>query len=217
MALLDTQAFRRTSRHWSRWGYGLLALLVAVLTSNPATGADIILLPVVRAALVASSAAAPTAASEYALKAVFLFNFTKYVEWPATAFSDAQAPFVIGVLGDDPFGSVLDETVRGEKVNGRVLIIRHYSSKEEIKDCQILFISASEAGQLEQITATLKGRSVLTVGDFDKFTDRGGMIGLTMEKNKIHLKINLETAKAANLTISSNLLRVAEVTGHAKE
>jgi YfiR/HmsC-like len=199
MAILGVLALLCASRHRSRWGCGLLALAVALFAVSTAPAAD------------------PGAASEYQIKAVFLFNFTKYVDWPATAFADAQAPLVIGVLGDDPFGVALDETVQGEKVNGRALVVRRYHQKEEIKDCQILFVSQTEAPQLEQIVAGLKGRSVLTVGDTDKFTDRGGMIWLVTENNKIRLKINLDAAKAANLTISSNLLRAAEVTGHTKD
>ncbi len=125
--------------------------------------------------------------------------------------------FCYRILGDNPFGAVLDEAVRGEKVNGRTLVVRRFSTKEEVKDCQVLFVSQSEAAQLEQIVAGLKGRNVLTVGDMEKFTDRGGMIGLVTENNKIRMKINLDAVKAANLTISSNLLRAAEVTGHAKD
>lgn len=189
----------RPARLRSSRGWAVLALAALAVRLAPA-------------AAPAAPPASPAIASEYQLKAVFLFNFTKYVEWPATAFADAQAPFVIGVLGDDPFGSALDDTVRGEKVNGRTLVVRRYSARDEIKNCQILFISQSEAARLEQIVAVLKGRNVLTVGDFDKFTDRGGMIGLVTEKNKVRLKINLEAAKAAGLTISSNLLRAAEIT-----
>jgi len=208
METLDVLALRCACHHRFHWGRGLLVLAVALQAASAAPAAS---------PPVAPPPASPTTASEYQLKAVFLFNFTKYVEWPAATFTDSQAPFVIGVLGDDPFGPALDETVRGEKVNGRALVVRRYTAKEEIKDkdCQILFISQSEASRLEQIVAALKGRGVLTVGDFDKFTDRGGMIWLVTENNKIRLKINLEAAKAANLTISSNLLRAADVAGHA--
>jgi hypothetical protein len=204
MEALDVLAARCACRHRFRWSRGWLVFALALL----AVGA------VQTAASAAPSAANPTIASEYQLKAVFLFNFTKYVEWPTAAFADTQAPMVIGVLGDDPFGTALDEVVRGEKVGGRALVVRRYTAKEEIKDCQILYISQSETSRMEQIVTSLKGRSVLTVGDFDKFTDRGGMIWLVTENNKIRLKINLEAAKAANLTISSSLLRAAEVTGH---
>src|SRR5712664_1838664 len=107
---------------------------------------------------------APTPASpEYQLKAVFLFNFAQFVEWPPTAFPEAKAPLVIGVLGDDPFGPYLDETVRGEKVNNRPLVVQRFRQVEEIKTCHVLFISRSERERLGQILAGLKGRNILAV------------------------------------------------------
>jgi hypothetical protein len=148
---------------------------------------------------------------EYQVKAVFLFNFAQFVDWPARAFSEPEAPLTIGVLGEDPFGSYLDETVRGEKVNGRRLIVQRYRRMGDVKICHVLFISRSEADRLEQILGSLKGRNVLTVGDTDDFASRGGMIALATEKNKVRLRINLEAVKAANLTVSSKLLRVAEI------
>jgi hypothetical protein len=149
---------------------------------------------------------------EYQLKAVFLFNFAQFVDWPPKAFPDPQAALVIGVLGDDPFGSYLDETVRGEKVNNRPLLVQRYRRVAEIRTCQVLFISPSETDRLEQILTGLKGRNILTVGDSEDFALRGGMIQLVTEKNKIRMRINLEAVKSASLTISSKLLRVAETT-----
>jgi hypothetical protein len=148
---------------------------------------------------------------EYQVKAVFLFNFAQFVEWPSPAFPEVQTPLVIGVLGEDPFGAYLDETVRGETVNNRPLVVRRFRSVEEIDTCHVLFISRSETGRVEQIVASLKGRSILTVGDADGFAKRGVMIRLTTVDNKIRLRINLERANAANLKISSKLLRPAEV------
>jgi len=148
---------------------------------------------------------------EYQVKAVFLFNFAQFVDWPAKAFPEPQAPMIIGVLGNDPFGAYLDETVRGEKVNGRPLVVQRYRRVGEIKNCHVLFISQSETDRLEQILTSLKGRNILTVGDRDDFTARGGMILLFNEKNKIRMRINLEAVAAANLVISSKLLRVAEL------
>jgi hypothetical protein len=148
---------------------------------------------------------------EYQVKAVFLFNFAQFVEWPSPALPEAKAPLVIGVLGEDPFGAYLDETVRGETVNNRPLVVRRFRSVNEIDTCHVLFISRSEADRLEQIVASLKGRSILTVGDTDGFAKRGVMIRFMTVDNKIRLRINLERANAANLKISSKLLRPAEV------
>jgi uncharacterized protein DUF4154 len=162
-------------------------------------------------------ASAQTGASrEYQVKAVFLFNFAQFVEWPPAAFAGANSPIVIGVLGENPFGTDLDETLRGETVNNRPLEVRRYHRLDEIKTCHVLFISRSEANRLEQILVSLKDRSILTVGDGEDFVQRGGMIRLATAQNKIRLIINVDAAKAANLTISSKLLRAAELVTPSK-
>jgi len=153
----------------------------------------------------------PEVAGDYKIKAVFLFNFSQFVDWPAAAFSAAGAPFVIGVLGEDPFGPYLDQAVTGEVVDGRPLTVARYRQAGDIKFCHILFISRSEGSRLSQILDSVKGRSILTVSDLDGFADRGGMIQLVRENNRIRLKVNLQAAKAANLTISSKLLRPGSV------
>lgn len=155
----------------------------------------------------------PTAASEYQLKAVFLFNFTQFVDWPPDAFGDEASPLVIGVLGTDPFGELLDEIVRGERVKGRPLVVQRYAHLEDVKACHVLFVSVSETARLKDIFAALKSRSILTVGDAEGFARRGGVISFATVDNKIRLKINLEAAQAAHLTISSKLLRPADIVG----
>jgi hypothetical protein len=165
------------------------------------------------ALLAAGSARAIAGPSEYQVKAVFLFNFTQFVDWPPQAFPGPDAPFVIGVLGQDPFGPHLDEVVRGETVNRRPLVIERYRSVAEIRDCNILFIGSTESGHLDEILAALKGRSILTVGDADPGGQRGVMIRLVNENNRIRLRIDVAAAKAGNLTISSKLLRPAEIVG----
>jgi YfiR/HmsC-like len=155
--------------------------------------------------------AQPMTPRETQVKAIFLFNFAHFVKWPAAAFPDSQSNFVIGVLGNDPFGAYLDEAVRGEVVNQRPLVIQRFQKAEEIKSCHVLFISRSEAGRIHQILSDLKGRSVLTVGDFEGFAKHGGMVRFANEKGKTHLKINIEAVKAADLVISSKLLRPAEI------
>lgn len=156
-------------------------------------------------------------APEYQVKAVFLFNFAQFVDWPPQAFLESKTPIVIGILGEDPFGAYLDETVRDEKVNDRSLTVQRYRRVEEIEVCHILFISRSEADRLGQILASLKDRNILTVGDADGFTERGGMIRFVIEKNKIRLRINLEAAKAGRLTLSSKLLRPAEIVAGGRD
>jgi len=146
-------------------------------------------------------------ASEYQIKAALLFNFAKFVSWPPQAFRDANTPLVIGILGRDPFGSHLDDTVRGERINNRQLVIRRYQSAAEINNCHVLFISRSESNRLDQIVAALKNRALLIVTDADG-GNGGVIIRFVTEGNKIRFKIDAEAAKAANLTISSKLLRL---------
>jgi uncharacterized protein DUF4154 len=148
---------------------------------------------------------------EYQVKAVFLFNFAQFVKWPAQAFPEAKTPLVIGVLGEDPFGDYLDELVRGEIVNNRSLVVKRYSRVEDIGLCHVLFISQSEARNWRKIFADLNGRNILTVGDIENFVPSGGMIGFASDKGKVRLKIDVETAEASGLTISSKLLRSAEI------
>jgi YfiR/HmsC-like len=172
------------------------------------------------AAFAATSAPAPVPAQtparaatvpEYQIKAVFLFNFAQFVEWPASAFPDSGGPLVIGVLGEDPFGSYLDETVRGETAHGRPIDVRRLDRLDEITGCHILFISRGELHRLDEIRSTLRGRSVLTVSDAEGFASRGGMIRFVTDRNRIRLRINLEAARAAHLTLSSKLLRPARI------
>ena len=151
------------------------------------------------------------ATREYQVKAVFLFNFAQFVEWPAAAFPDAATPITIGVLGDDPFGAALDEVVQGESVNGRAMAVRRYRRLEEVGPCHILYISESEIRRLGQITARLMNRAVLTVSDAEEAARHGVMIGLFTENNRIRLRINVEAARAAGLVISSKLLRPAVI------
>lgn len=152
---------------------------------------------------------------EFQVKAVFLYNFAQFVEWPAESFPSADSPLVIGVLGLDPFGTFLDETVQDEKVNGRALVVKRFRSIGEVRDCHILFVSGSEGGRAEEIVSALQGRSVLTVCDWEGLARHGAMIRFTTERNRVRLRINLEAAKAAGLNISSKLLRSAEsVTRH---
>jgi YfiR/HmsC-like len=147
---------------------------------------------------------------EYELKAVFLYNFTQFTDWPESAFAETNTPVTIGILGTDPFGRALEDTVKGETVRGHPLRIEHYRHAEEIKTCHILFISQSEARHTNEIVKSLKGKPVLTVADGDGPSTTEAVIRFVVESNKVHFRINLESANAANLVLSSKLLRVAE-------
>ena len=158
-----------------------------------------------------------TTSKEYQVKAVFLFNFAQFVEWPIQAFPEAKTPLVIGVLGEDPFGDYLDELVRGESVNSRTLVVKRYSRVEDVGTCHVLFISQSETRNSQKIFAGLNGRNILTVGDLENFVPSGGMIGFASDKGKVRLRINVETAESSGLKISSKLLRSAEIVTSGKK
>lgn len=156
-------------------------------------------------------AAGHTAADEYQVKAVFLFNFTRFIEWPAEVFPQADAPFVVGVFGNDPFGTNLDKVVKGESANGHPLVVRRVRNAAEAAACQILFIPQAENRRLDELVSALAKSSTLTVSDLPGASQRGVMIRLVTENARIRLRIDVEAARAAQLTISSNLLRAAEI------
>jgi hypothetical protein len=149
--------------------------------------------------------------TEYKFKAVFLFHFAQFVDWPANTFSSPQAPLVIGILGDNPFDNYLNETVQGENVNGHPMVIQLCHNLGDATNCQVLFISNSEKTRLDQTLAALKGKTILTVSDIDQFPEDGGIIGFVTVDGKIHFRINTDAARDANLVFSSKLLRLAEI------
>jgi hypothetical protein len=149
--------------------------------------------------------------AEYRVKAVFLFNFAQFVEWPQQTFRAPEAPFVIGILGNDPFGSELDTVVKGETVGQRRLQVERYRNVSELQDCNILYIARNEIEHLPQILAAVRGRSILTVSDADDADQSGVMIRLLTQRNHIRMQIDVGAAKRDNLTISSKLLRPAEI------
>src|SRR6186713_1533020 len=158
-----------------------------------------------------ASGAAP--ATEYQVKAAYLFNFGQFVEWPSEVWTTPDAPFAICVVGDDPFGRTLDDVVRGESVNGHPLVVRRHKDHKEATGCNILFIARSEAARLDDALVAVKGRHVLTVTDIDGADRAGAIIVLVSENNRVRMRINVAAAKTNRLVISSKLLRPAEVVG----
>ncbi|HVN80197.1 MAG TPA: YfiR family protein [Terriglobia bacterium] len=165
-------------------------------------------------ALIGSTTTAPAdspAFSEYQVKAAFLYNFARFVEWPSNAFPDAQAPILLGVIGEDPFGGALEQVIKGKTVNGRELVLKRLTRQQDLKGFHMLFVSSSEARHLSQIMESLKGKCVLTIGETEGFAQTGGVINFTLEENKVHFEINVDTAERAHLKISSKLLALAKV------
>jgi len=147
------------------------------------------------------------ATAAYQAKAEFLLNFARFVSWPEKSFAGPDAHFVIGVLGDNPFGHHLAETVRGEIVKGRKLEVRCFPSiMQNFESAQILFVSRSEKNKLRTIFGQLRDSAVLTVGDTDGFAQRGGMINFVVVQTNVHFEINTRATERVGLTISSKLL-----------
>ena len=165
-----------------------------------------ILLAALPFALVAPIKAGPPLPNEYAVKAVFVYNFSRFIDWPRQAFDSAGEPFIIGIVGEDPFGPLLAEAIQGEFYRGRPIQIRHFRGPGDIGRCHLLFISQANA-----ILASVAGRNVLTVGETEAFLDHGGMIAVIAEQNRVRLRINPASLRTVNLSVSSKLLQVADI------
>jgi hypothetical protein len=156
---------------------------------------------------------AQEALSEYQIKAAYLFNFLKFVEFPGDSFADPLAPIIIGVVGDDPFGNALPQVVAGKTVQGRDLVVHVYRAGEDFRGAHILFISASEKKRLSLILSSLRGSSVLTVADTAGFLDAGGMIQFLNENDRVRFAINVDATSQAKVKVSSKLLSLAKTVG----
>jgi hypothetical protein len=144
---------------------------------------------------------------EYQIKAVYLYNFSKFVQWPPT--TENKDTFAICVLGHDPFGAALDNVLVGEKIEQKAMVARRITDVQEAAKCQILFIAISESSRAKQILSALGKNSILTVSDIANFSLIGGMIQFVVQDNKVRFEVNLSAAEKAGLTFSSQLLKVA--------
>jgi hypothetical protein len=146
---------------------------------------------------------------EYEVKAAYLYNFGKFVEWPATANTGKDNSFTICVLGQDPFGPALDAALAGQSIDGKNVVARRLSRPQEALNCRIVFISSSEESRLKDVLEALDKAAVLTVSDIPQFSTRGGAIQFVLDGKKIRFEVNLSNAADAGLTLSSELLKVA--------
>jgi hypothetical protein len=181
---------RLTSRPEAKLAWGWRALLLFCL-------------------FLAFGAQAQSQPTEYQIKAAFLFNFAKFVEWPPEAFAETNSPIVVGVLGKNVFGTDLETIIRDKTVNNRRFEFKNFSSASEAAHCHILFISPSEKENLKKIVEGLNKASVLTVSETDQFIQAGGMINFFLQDSKIRFQISDDAAKKAGLKISSKLLSLA--------
>jgi hypothetical protein len=152
-------------------------------------------------------------ASEAQMKAAFLVNFPKYVEWPASAFAQPNSPVVVAIFGDDKVINEFNQMIQGGRsIEGRQIVVKRISTEEEItSDCHILYVGASERQHIGGVLERIKGKSVLTVSEAENFLDKGGIINLMRKEQNLRLGVNLGAAGQARLRISSNLLSVADV------
>jgi hypothetical protein len=148
---------------------------------------------------------------EYRVKAAFLFNFAKFVEWPPQIFKTARDPIAICVVGQNLFGEALNEAVSGKTVEGRTFLVRQVSGEQPSAGCQILFVSSSERKRLRVILGEIKADGVLTVGETDNFASEGGIINFKIEAGRVCLQVNVDAAEQAKLHISSKLLSLAQI------
>jgi hypothetical protein len=146
--------------------------------------------------------------TESQVKAAYLFNFGKFVRWP-DARSGADDTLEICVLGKNPFGRVLDDTVKGETIGSRKVISRTLLDLQDAAGCRILFVSSSEEGHLNNILSAAKQIGALTVSDMPHFVERGGMIEFVVQDERIRFAVNAVPVEEAGLTVSSELLKVA--------
>lgn len=172
-----------------------------------------LLFATVLALVCASSAAKAQSAplTEDQIKAGFLFNFTKFVEWPPEIFGGANSPIVMGIVGDSLVGKLLTEVATGKSVNGRPVMVKQLKEGQDLKTCQIIFLGSSDEKHMFQLLEGLKESSVLTVGEMPGFIHAGGMINFFIEENKVRLEINLDAATRVRLKISAKVIAVARL------
>jgi hypothetical protein len=149
--------------------------------------------------------------AEYTIKLAFLYNFTKFVEWPPDSYRDPSAPLMICIVGHDPFNQSLEGELRTRTVGGRPVEVKTLIPNDKLSACQIVFVPVTEKDQADRIVRSLKGSKTLTVGETEGFAVLGGVINLTVEGNKVHFEINQVAAERAGLKISSRLLSIAKI------
>lgn len=147
--------------------------------------------------------------SEYEIKAAWLLNFARFVSWPTNAFDAPDAPIVVGVVGRDPFGRLLEKAFEGKAVKGHPLVVKRLTPDQDLRQCHLLFVSALEQRRFKDSLERLRTKPVLTVGESDDFLDEGGIVNFVLKEKSIRFEINVRAAKAAGLKMEANLLKVA--------
>jgi hypothetical protein len=149
--------------------------------------------------------------AEYGVKAIFLYDFAKFVDWPPSSRTNERAPLNLCIVGTDPFGGMLDNIVRGQRINEREIAIRRANRSDDLRSCQIVFVSRAENKYLPAIVDSLRGSSSLLVGESQDFAQRGGQIQLYLQDDSVHFAINVDAVQRAHLSISSGVLALARI------
>jgi hypothetical protein len=187
-------AMARPARHDRRGpGAPLFALAVALAALGPAAG----------------GAEAEDPSLELSVKAAYVYNFTRFVSWPADSPLSNAAAFFIGVLDDEPLAAAVETAVRGRTFGGRPFVVRRFPTADDVVPCPVLYVGRRQAGNLARVRTILRGWPVLTVSDAEGFASRGGVIGLFLEDRRIRFEVAAAAARAAGLGVSSKLLRLS--------
>lgn len=151
---------------------------------------------------------------EYAIKAAYLYQFSRYIQWPGDASGSGHAAFAIGVVEPDPFGNALDELARTKKVEGRPILVKRFTTADDYAPCQILFVpSSASPAEKQAVLRKTRGSPVLVVGEDPSFVRQGGAFSFFLEENKVRFEVNLDAARQQHLKISSKLLSLAKIVG----
>ena len=194
---LQPPSFERSRRRppgsrWQRFLFGLLLFLFSFNAGGLSRAED---------------------SKEYQLKAAFLYNFAQFVKWPSDSFASADAPFTIGILGDDPFGSALEATIQGEAIDNHKLRVVRGQNFADLKECQLIFICKSEQRKIDDILSGLGAHPVLTVSEVSGFARQGGIIAFYQDGKKVRFEINPAVAQKSGLKLSSQLLGLGRIVG----
>jgi hypothetical protein len=163
------------------------------------------------AGVTGASRAEPAGPSEYALKAVNIYKFLKFTDWPETAFASSNAPIRIGVLGDDAFGAMVEKVMANESIHDRPVVVRPAKKIEEMTDCHVIFVGKSEKPQTGHIVSVCENLPVLILGESDGFAEAGGIVNFYLQDKSVRFEVNLEAMRKHSLKIDSSLLDIGKI------
>jgi len=149
--------------------------------------------------------------TEYEVKAGFLCNLASFCTWPPESFDGPDAPIVVGVLGEDPFGELLDRVAEGRRAAGRPFVVKRFAAPDGVEPCHVLFVSRSEKHRIDRALAPVRGRGVLVVGDSRGFLERGGVVNFAIRDSRVRLEIQVDEARRRRLALSAHLLKLARL------